>query len=206
MEKNTLRRYKEKAIDSYKTKINLYIFKKAITSELDDLQIDDFRKFKIDENLVQQYTTEYWQYEPEYQLVNGLTNQEIETRINKALVVNKNLIEEFRNDYIDNVFPTIFAVNDFNGLIETKICHYCKITIEEIHKLANQKKLYKKNYRGWTLEIDRKNSNFEYSKDNCVMACYWCNNAKTDEFTDKEFHALGEALRKIWDERLKSDT
>ena len=30
--------------------------------------------------------------------------------------------------------------------------------------------MYKKNYRGWNLEIDRKDSNLEYRKENCVMA------------------------------------
>jgi hypothetical protein len=26
------------------------------------------------------------------------------------------------------------------------------------------------------------------------MACYWCNNAKTDEFTAEEFKPIGEAI------------
>lgn len=30
-----------------------------------------------------------------------------------------------------------------------------------------------------------------YNESNCVLACYWCNNAKTDAFTDKEFEPIG---------------
>lgn len=36
------------------------------------------------------------------------------------------------------------------------------------------------------------------------MACYWCNNAKTDEFTAEEFKEIGKEIRKIWDVRLAS--
>jgi hypothetical protein len=52
------------------------------------------------------------------------------------------------------------------------------------------------------LEIDRKNSNFEYSENNCVLACYWCNNAKTDEFTFEEFQIIGTTMRYVWQKRL----
>lgn len=50
--------------------------------------------------------------------------------------------------------------------------------------------------------MDRKVSNREYTADNCVMCCYWCNNAKTDEFTDQEYQLMGDAMRNIWQERL----
>ena len=37
------------------------------------------------------------------------------------------------------------------------------------------------------MEIDRIKANHEYLKDNVVLACYWCNNAKSDEFSEPEF-------------------
>jgi 5-methylcytosine-specific restriction endonuclease McrA len=52
----------------------------------------------------------------------------------------------------------------------------------------------KKNERGWNFEIDRKKPNLEYTTENCVAACYWCNNAKTDEFDDVEFKPIGELI------------
>jgi hypothetical protein len=30
-----------------------------------------------------------------------------------------------------------------------------------------------------------------------------CNNAKTDEFTEKEFKQIGQAIKAVWEERLK---
>lgn len=33
-----------------------------------------------------------------------------------------------------------------------------------------------------------------YNANNCVFACYWCNNAKTDAFTDEEFMPIGKAI------------
>jgi hypothetical protein len=35
------------------------------------------------------------------------------------------------------------------------------------------------------------------------MACYWCNNAKTDEFTAEEFEHIGIAIGELFKERLK---
>ena len=33
-----------------------------------------------------------------------------------------------------------------------------------------------------------------YNKDNCVLACHWCNNAKTDAFTADEFKPIGKEI------------
>jgi 5-methylcytosine-specific restriction endonuclease McrA len=76
-------------------------------------------------------------------------------------------------------------------------CYYCEITIDEIIELINKRKIFKKNERGWKMEIDRKEPNQEYSDENCVPACYWCNNAKTDEFNAEEFKLIGEAIGKV---------
>jgi hypothetical protein len=35
-----------------------------------------------------------------------------------------------------------------------------------------------------------------YNKDNCVFACAWCNDAKTDAFDDKQFKPIGEEIGK----------
>lgn len=33
-----------------------------------------------------------------------------------------------------------------------------------------------------------------YNRHNCVFACYWCNNAKTDAFNEAEFSDIGKAI------------
>lgn len=126
----------------------------------------------------------------------------IQKEIARQEVGLKTVIEALRKDYITRVFPAMFPPEEFVALTDTEECAYCGITIPMVTELANKQQLFKKNYRGWSLEIDRKDSNFEYSTDKCVMACYWCNNAKTDEFTHEEFKMVGEVIKKIWADRL----
>jgi 5-methylcytosine-specific restriction endonuclease McrA len=52
------------------------------------------------------------------------------------------------------------------------------------------------------MEVERFDSNLEYTKDNCAMACYWCNNAKTDEFTKEEFQPIADQIKLVWETRL----
>ena len=54
------------------------------------------------------------------------------------------------------------------------------------------------------MEIDRKAPNQEYSDDNCEPICYWCNNAKTDEFSAEEFKPIGMAIGNALRARLKN--
>lgn len=195
-------RYNEKANDSFRTKRNLYLFSKALNNTWQEFGLDDFRQFRIDPALVNEYTTIYWQYEPGYEIREGLTNDMIQKEIARKEVELKAGIETLRQDYISTVFPALFPPDKFVDLTNTQECAYCGITIPMVTELANKQQLYKKNYRGWSLEIDRKDSNFEYSPDNCVMACYWCNNAKTDEFSHEEFKIVGEVIKKIWHGRI----
>ena len=58
--------------------------------------------------------------------------------------------------------------------------------------------------RGRKLELDRKQPELEYKDfDNIVFACYWCNNTKTDIFTEEEFKKVGEVFNEIWKDRLE---
>jgi len=52
------------------------------------------------------------------------------------------------------------------------------------------------------MEIDRIEPNKEYTPDNCVLACYWCNNAKSDEFSSHEFSEnIGPCIQSVWKKR-----
>jgi len=78
-------------------------------------------------------------------------------------------------------------------------CAYCGISM----KLINDIKLYTKRARGYSMEIDQKDPYGYYSDDNCVACCYWCNNAKTDEFSVKEFKEIARGINAVWNQRLK---
>ena len=94
---------------------------------------------------------------------------------------------------------------EFEKLMTSTQCYHCEISIDEIHELREKGKLRKKNGEGWTLNIDRLKPNFQYSANNCVLSCYWCNNAKTDEFSAEEFKSIGREIRKIFECRLSKN-
>ena len=53
------------------------------------------------------------------------------------------------------------------------------------------------------MEVDRKKPNEEYHIKNLALCCYWCNNAKTDEFSEEDFKVIGSVIRIVWNKRLK---
>jgi 5-methylcytosine-specific restriction endonuclease McrA len=85
-----------------------------------------------------------------------------------------------------------------------RCCHYCGITqdgLDELHAIGINNK---RTTRGRSLEIDRKVADEPYSNlNNLVYSCYWCNNAKTDTFTEEEFKIIGRAIGTVWQQRLK---
>ena len=86
-------------------------------------------------------------------------------------------------------------------------CHYCDITEIELAELIRLKEIKTKRIttRGKRLEIERKLPNLAYDVlDNLVFCCYWCNNAKTDEFTEVEFKPIGLEIGKIWKQRSRT--
>ena len=85
-------------------------------------------------------------------------------------------------------------------------CEYCLIRESEIKDLINQGKIYTKRLttRGRTMEVDRKDPKGHYEINNLIMSCYWCNNAKTDEFSYEEFRKMSCRTNDIWGKRLNS--
>lgn len=79
-------------------------------------------------------------------------------------------------------------------------CAYCGVSIKQINDI----KLFTKRSRGYTLEVDQKDPYANYTDENCVACCYWCNNAKTDEFLPSEFKEIARGINKAWKQRLKA--
>ncbi len=82
--------------------------------------------------------------------------------------------------------------------IGKKKCHYCGILEEEVQKIVVTGLLRSKRFpqngatgrgqaRGMWLEVDKFNPNGIYSRENCVLACYFCNNDKSDVFGGQEY-------------------
>ena len=99
--------------------------------------------------------------------------------------------------------------NDFKTWFEKaeRKCNYCGVTEPDIKILLENKMIFTKRLktRGRTLEIERILPNERYDNiSNLVYSCYWCNNAKSDEFSIDEFLQVGAALKLIWEARRNS--
>ena len=205
-ESQKLQYYKQIAIRSFKSVWDQYMFFKCSQEENPIISVDDFMIFIPNKTVSEEYVSEYWQQDYGYNK-KGLwkrTIKQIETFIYEWEKELANLaIKKRCETYYTGKFQDKFQYADFLKLLAVQKCHYCDITEEIIGKLIAQNKMYKKKVtRGWTLEIDRKKPNLEYTYDNCVRCCYWCNSAKTDEFDDVEFAPIGHAIKAIWNERL----
>lgn len=196
--------YYSKSIDSFNTRKRFFIFDYVINGKKDFYE-EDFIRFQITDNLIKLFTAEYFQIEGAKRLKSiecRLTVNEIYAAMNKFEQDHSAAWKTLEKRYFMEVFKALFPEDFYNKLMKEKACYYCGITLDEISALADEGKLFKKNERGWTFEIDRKKPNQEYTKDNCVATCYWCNNAKTDEFDDKEFKPIGELIGKTLKVRL----
>jgi len=211
--------YNDKLIDSLATRIQLFLFWKSFYKEViktEDIAnyIDEIEKFKITNDLANLYSNTYYQTKLKENRVisfnsknayvdNICKNIPSKTKIKELL---RNELKPLKYKYKEK-FEKIFPLKEFENMTKGKTtCSYCGISLDQIKALGENKKLNNKrsDTRGYTLEIDRMLPNLEYSKDNCCMACYWCNNAKTDEFSPEEFKPIARGINKIWNKRLET--
>lgn len=122
----------------------------------------------------------------------------------KAFLVNKLKQIEENGDRI--ILNYELFVSLFEWWEQTpKNCYYCGLPENTLYELNQQVGHINKRHpkRGKSLEIDRKQSHLEYNVvENLVLACYWCNNAKKDTFTEEEFLKIGSTIKTIWESRL----
>jgi hypothetical protein len=199
--------YEIKAKESFKARFDLMLFKHIIEGNNNPITESELDSFKIEENesVLKQYINIYWQREDyKNDQINGKIINEIYLARKKWREEQKELIDRLQKYYVTHIFPSVFPLEDFKEFLKNRSrCEYCHITVENIKVLIEAQQLNKKkDTRGWSLEIDRKQPNYEYTKENCVWCCYWCNNAKTDEFSYGEFKKIGEVIKSIWDDRL----
>jgi hypothetical protein len=111
-------------------------------------------------------------------------------------------IKSLRADYNrrksngDNDF---LSFDDFNNWYneQKKVCEYCGLKEEESQIIVTTKlesNRFPKNgkpgrgtARGMHLEVDRINPKGKYSRENCTLCCYFCNNDKSDVFNGAQY-------------------
>ncbi|MFA5010655.1 MAG: hypothetical protein WC644_01765 [Ignavibacteria bacterium] len=199
-------KYDQKKLESFNARLELYLFNLANGPNVKNINFDEdyfinmeTKEEYIKTNLVvkcQEYGFSFSN--------NSLKNIKIDSMIGNWCEVNEEKIENLYKDYEVKYKETLFPKDKFGELLKQNECEYCKISLDEIKKLFEKEKIYGKRYtRGKSLELDRKIPNWEYSKDNTVACCYWCNNAKTDEFFGDEFKSIGLAIGTMLKNRLK---
>ena len=120
----------------------------------------------------------------------------------KEKIVKGNLQAGFKKSTFED-FENWFSLETFE-----KGCHYCGTTNQTSYRLfvmqrnGERPDATRGGKRSKRLELDRLNA-FEHYDNlaNIVWCCYWCNNAKSNFFSENEFRpiakAIGEALQKI---------
>ncbi|TPE42461.1 hypothetical protein [Pontibacter mangrovi] len=70
---------------------------------------------------------------------------------------------------------------------QPRICACCNIEEYKLEELFDTGALETKRGRGRSLELERRDTRLNlYTEDNCVLACYFCNNHKGDTISEKD--------------------
>jgi hypothetical protein len=106
----------------------------------------------------------------------------------------------------DRLFSKKDFIEWYIGEVKKDSCHYCGISLQMQRDVIEKELLKSKRFfsysnqrddgsvskgtRGRSFEVDRKIPKGPYSKDNCVLVCYFCNNDKSDVFTSEQYLAF----------------
>ncbi len=119
-----------------------------------------------------------------------------------------NVSEEVKRLYASKKGLKQVSIEEFKNWYESKkgCCDYCGLTSQEslilFHKYPNSTRGGR---RGKRLELDRIDlciKNYGQDISNLALACYWCNNAKTNYFTFEEFKIIGEQIKVVQNNRI----
>lgn len=89
---------------------------------------------------------------------------------------------------------------EFLDVISIKKCHYCNT---DMHWFPHTKDKGKEIKGSRAYQIDRKDNQIGYIKENCVSCCWTCNRLKSNIFTYEEFIEIGKLLKKFRSKRKK---
>src|ERR1035437_3101133 len=109
----------------------------------------------------------------------------------------KNLKADFSGRKKDDAFGDFETFHKWYNQQE-KTCHYCGLSEAESQEIVMTSLLKSNRFpqdgksgrgegRGRWLEVSRFKPKGKYSQENCVLACYFCNNDKSDVFDGDEY-------------------
>ena len=131
----------------------------------------------------------------------------------------KKSVEKLKKNYSERIRKGFNGFNDFEDFLdwynlEEKICKYCGLTEEESQKIVMTSILKSNRFpengkigqgksRGVWLEVDRLEPKGQYSRENAVLCCYFCNNDKSDVFSGQEYLKFRENRIEYLRDKLK---
>jgi len=112
-------------------------------------------------------------------------------------------IEKLKSNFSQRKQMGLNSFDDFEDFLnwhneQKKECFYCGLKEQEMQEIV-MKGILKSNRfpqngiigrgqsRGVWLEVDRLKPKENYSRANCVLCCYFCNNDKSDVFEGNEY-------------------
>ncbi|WP_067175257.1 hypothetical protein [Sulfurospirillum sp. UCH001] len=193
-------KYNSKIMDSFETVWRTAVF--GLFNQDEDPTPESLSNIDlngVDDEVARLYAGRYFQYHNSYEKKRKNIDNWLYRRADGSQEIFNSLKKQYKNIMLER-----FKLVDFKKMLLTQKCAYCGITLEQLNKLRADTKIYSKSGRGFSLEIDRKKPNQEYTEENCCMICYWCNNAKTDEFSPKEFKEIARGINATWKARLST--
>ena len=157
--------------------------------------------YEIPKEVIKQYGKDY---------ENMSKVRERNKKIKKWIQENTDQVSDFKIAYKNYFENHILKKQEFRELYfkdhesAKRRCCFCGITEDKIFELVHDNQIHTKRYysRGKTMEVDRLEPNAPYKPDNIKLTCYWCNNAKSDEFSAEEFKKISQKISEIWESRL----
>lgn len=120
-----------------------------------------------------------------------------------TFIYREKTFEQLKANYNSRIKKDLNAFPSFEDFLtwylnEEKVCHYCGLTELQSQEIVIRGLLKSNRFpqngltgqgqaRGMWLEVDRKKPKDAYSENNCVLACYFCNNDKSDIFNDNDY-------------------
>lgn len=171
-------------------------------------RINEFKKIAEEEKIPLE------QAKKDYKSIADYIAKKIDITENEAKEIHIKLLDEIASiQYVFNLFneDRKIGFKEFRKFYDwyikqEKKCYYCGIDEEKVEwifkNIDNFRNSKRGKIRGSHLEIDKKDPKGNYTEENCVLSCYFCNNDKSDIFIGDDYKKCLEKGRKEYLEEI----